>query len=116
MIPILPHVYTNIVREIFKKDNLYKKDKEEGKSKKPTENEIYLNKLDILNIVISNASVNTNGLNNNFNNDDIFTGMTFAIFEKEKGTFSIFYEELSKSSEYNTDFDEILLIIFKNTI
>ena len=39
VMPILPHVYTNIISEIFKKDNLYKKDTGGGKLKKETENE-----------------------------------------------------------------------------
>jgi hypothetical protein len=114
VIPILPHVYTNIVREIFKKDNLYKKDTGGGKLKKETENEINLNKLETLNSVISNGSISFNNTNelNNYNNDDKFRGMTFAIVEKEKGTLSTFYDdyytELGKSSEYNTDPDEVL--------
>ena len=83
--PILPHVYTNIVREIFQKDNLYKKDTGGGKLKKETENELKNLKLKTLNSIISNGSISFSNTEQ-FGNEEKVRGMTFAVIEKEKGT------------------------------
>ena len=111
VMPILPHVYTNIVREIFQKDNLYKKDTGGGKLKKETENELKNLKLKTLNSIISNGSISFSNTEQ-FGNEEKVRGMTFAVIEKEKGTLSTFYDdyctELSKSSEYNTESDDEL--------
>ena len=111
VIPILPHLYTNIVREIFKTDNLYKKDTGGGKLRKETDNELKTLKLETINSMISNGSISyTNS--EQIGNEDKTRGMTFAVIEKEKGTLSTFYgdycKELSKSSEYNTESDDEL--------
>ena len=104
VIPILPHVYTNLVREIFKRDNLYLKDTGGGKLKKELEEKN--NNLVNLNTMISGSISVAN------ENDDKSRGLTFAIAEKEKGTLSTFYDEyymeLEKSSEYNTEPEEEL--------
>jgi hypothetical protein len=111
VMPILPHVYTNIVREIFQKDNLYKKDTGGGKLKKETENELKNLKLKTLNSIISNGSISFSNTEQ-IGNEEKVRGMTFAVIEKEKGTLSTFYDdyctELSKSSEYNTESDDEL--------
>ena len=114
VIPILPHVYTNIIHEKFKKDNLYKKDTGGGKLKKETENEINNNKLKTINAMIS-GSISFNNNEQGLLNDDKDRGLTFAIEEKEKGTLSTFYDEyyteLMKSSEYNKEKDDNLNVI-----
>ena len=109
VMPILPHVYTNIVKEIYQKDNLYKKDTGGGKLKK--ENELNI-KLENLNTMIGGGSFSYPGNEQAALNEEKLRGMTFAIIEKEKGTLSTFYDEyyneLIKSSEYNTESDEEL--------
>ena len=133
VLPILPHVYTNIVREIFQKDNLYKKDMGGGKLKKDIENENEINnpnkgkvtRLRSLKTMISVDVEPTNKSNSNKNslsvsktnsliqngsiNDDKGRGLTLTMEEKEKGTLSLFYEdyysELTKSSEYSVELD-----------
>ena len=108
VIPILPHVYTNIVREIYNKDNLYKKNIGGGKLKKEPE----IQKLKNLNSIIDNSTLSTS-----FNNNEqkkiyeyTTTRIDLTLEEKEKGTLSAFYEdyytELGKSSEYNNESDE----------
>jgi hypothetical protein len=131
ILPILPHVYTNIVREIFQKDNLYKKDMGGGKLKKDIENEINnLNKGKLTRLrslktmicvdtePINNTNSNKNSLSmsktnsliqNGSINDERARGLTVSMEEKEKGTLSLFYEdyysELIKSSEYSVELD-----------
>ena len=105
VIPILPHVYTNIVREIFKKDNLYLKDTGGGKLKKELENEKNKNLTNINTMISGSISINNE-------NDEKYRGLTIAIAQTEKGTLSTFYDdyytELRKSTEYNTEPDEEL--------
>ena len=111
VMPILPHVYTNIVKEEFQKDNLYKKDTGGGKLKKDAENELKTLKLDTLNSIISNGSISFSNTEQ-IGNEEKVRGMTFAVIEREKGTLSTFYDdyytELSKSSEYNKESDDEL--------
>ena len=111
VIPILPHVYTNLVKEIYSKDNLYQKDTGGGKLKKETE--IHNLKSMINNSSFSmSMSMSYNNIEQNIINEDKARGVTFAIEEKEKGALSTFYEdyysELGKSSEYNLEVEESL--------
>ena len=115
VLPTLPHVYTNLVREIFTKDNLYKKGIAGGKMKKETESEN--SNLPHLSSMISNDIIDQNNLNlsnsnsNNFSNDNNINeerarGVTLAVLDKEKSQLSDFYgnyyKYLEKSSEYNS--------------
>ena len=115
VIPTLPHVYTNMIRETFYKDNLYKKDTGGSKLKKESEND---NNRQI-NINFSNNSFSsTNELNNSkMNNsstnlyytgsEDRIRNMSSAQIENEKKSLSLFYEDyataLSESTEYNLE-------------
>ena len=110
VMPILPHVYTNIISEIFKKDNLYKKDTGGGKLKKETENENELleNKIK----VNSNDSISFSYNDKNVLNEEKAKFIKLGIEDNEKGTLSTFYydyyKELMKSTEYNAEKDELL--------
>ena len=128
ILPILPHVYTNIIRENYPKENLYKKDTGGGKLKKETDinNPNGITKLRSLNTMISNDStpiinsknsqntITISNTNNLIINDDKSRDLNFTLEEKEKGTLSLFYEDYSeqlmKSSEYNIDLESTLNI------
>ena len=107
VIPILPHVYTNIIREIFKKDNLYIKDS--GiKLKKESQNYMSHIRLQSLNSMINSQS-SSNNIEQNII-EEKKRNMSLAELKKEKGNISTFYEEyyieLKKTSEYNIGCNE----------
>jgi len=115
VLPILPHVYTNIVREIFKNDNLYIK--VSGiKLKKELENDLSNNKLPSINSIINNnidqnnVNINTTKLNKENSGEERTRNMTMSIVEREGGSLSAFYDdyyaELEKSSEYYIEPDQ----------
>ena len=117
VLPTLPHIYTNIIKEMFDKDNLYKKNTLGKKQKKEPEYEE--NKLIPLNTIIcSNSFSINNELHNNCNGEEKMKNITLTFEEKEKikGTLNDFYEEncanLGKSSEYNSDIDNHLSDIY----
>ena len=103
VIPVLPHIYTNIIREIFKKDNLYIKNSY-TKLKKESQNYMNHIRLQSLNSIINDTSSNTNKVEERRRN------VSLAELKKEKGNLSMFYEEyyteLKKTSEYNIGQDE----------
>ena len=69
VLPTLPHIYTNIIKEMFDKDNLYKKNTLGKKQKKEPEYEE--NKLIPLNTIIcSNSFSINNELHNNCNGEE----------------------------------------------
>ena len=119
VMPILPHVYTNIIAEIYKNDNLYIKDTGGGKIKKDSDSSKIKrsHKLNSFVVVDSSKSVsyksgelvNLSSKSINFIQGKAEKGKysTYTVMEKEKGTLSSFYEdyykELGKSSEYNKD-------------
>ena len=137
ILPILPHVYTNIIREIFRKDNLYKKDSGGGKLKKETENEenneiIKLKKFNEMktfdslatndNIKNIKKNINISKSNNLFKKESINNDKrkNKANNFEEKGALSLFYEDysekLKKSSEYNIELESKMKIIDYNIL
>ena len=103
VIPILPHIYTNIIREIFKKDNLYIKDS--GiKVKKESQNYMSHIRLQSLNNMISKNNIDQS------KKEEKRRNLSLVELKKEKGNLNIFYEEyyteLKKTSEYNIGHDE----------
>jgi hypothetical protein len=115
VLPTLPHVYTNLVKEIFNKDILYKKDTGGGKLKKDKGKDdkrlplLHTNKL-LHDSITSNISLSQNN-NNMFSSCDTFNdersrGISLPNGEKKRTKVSDFYEDyykiLKKSSEYTT--------------
>ena len=114
VLPTLPHVYTNLVQQIFNKDNLYQKDTGGGKLKKEKEkdnNRIHHASSKMLNDIITSNTNLTQCNTGIFSSSDTFNderirGITMSFVEKRKTKLIDFYEDyyklLRKSSEYTT--------------
>ena len=121
--PVLPHIYTNIIKKKFDKDNLYIKDTGVVKLKKETKEELdnfkqsktinksisqSLSPFAIKRMNSSSSSIETD------KNDNLNRPLSLSYFpnkkEKIKSSMSIvsdfyneYYKELKKTSEYNQD-------------
>ena len=123
VIPILPHIYTNIIKKKFVEDNLYIKDMGGVKSKKEVKDELNKNKKNsILNLSLSKSEIlfqNDNKRKNSLtdsvlkeyntkNSLKLSYSPTEIISNKNnKGVVSDFYDdyikEIKGTSEYNKD-------------
>ena len=119
--PILPHIYTNIIKKKFVEDNLYIKDMGGVKSKKEAKDELNENKKDLKNMNLSksaalfqNGAKQKNALNESTKkeyNTKINLKLSYCPTEvlgnNNKGIVSDFYEdyikEIKKTSEYNKE-------------
>ena len=115
VIPILPHIYSNVIGEKYKYDNLYLKDMI-GKLKKESENK-EKNKIASVKTMISNDSIlsGQNTINLSKVNSDILNSRNTTINSSKdlyippedegKKALNIFYKEyckeIAKASEYN---------------
>ena len=126
--PILPHIYTNIIKKKFDKDNLYIKDMGGVKSKKETKDDLNQNKKNInLNMNISKSvalfkseTKRANSLSEssnkeiNYKNNNLslsFCQTEISPRKNNKGIVSDFYDdyfkEIKKTSEYNKEINNI---------
>ena len=121
--PILPHVYTNIIKKIFDKDNLYLKDLGVVKLKKETKDEEEQANLPMLQNKLLSSTIIFNNTNQNLgyertNSNEIetkkrsknvlslsYTPMMKPKMFKNMGIVDDFYDEyykeIKRSSEYN---------------